>query len=108
MIEQGEIKVTSGKYTKLYYKLYPPIPRKKSKNTDNISPNILRDLKNFRDREARKLKWKKYMVLQNNVLLRISKEKPNNLSELIQIKGMGNEKVKKFGEKILEILKQND
>ena len=31
-----------------------------------------------------------------------------NLSELIQIKGMGNEKVKKFGEKILEILKQND
>ncbi len=108
MIEQGEIKVTSGKYTKLYSKLYPPIPRKKSKNTDNISPNILRDLKNFRDREARKLKWKKYMVLQNNVLLRISKEKPKNLSELIQIKGMGNEKVKKFGEKILEILKQND
>ena len=47
------------------------------------------------------------MVLQNNVLLRISKENPKNLTDLIQIKGMGNEKVKKFGDKILEILKRN-
>lgn len=107
MIDQGDIKITSGKYTKLYYKLYPPIPRKKNKKTDNDSPNLLRELKNFRDREARNLKWKKYMVLQNNVLLRISKEKPKSLAELIQIKGMGNEKVKKFGDKILEILKRN-
>jgi ATP-dependent DNA helicase RecQ len=47
------------------------------------------------------------MVLQNNVLLRISKEKPKTLTDLIQIKGMGNEKVKKFGSKILEILNKN-
>jgi ATP-dependent DNA helicase RecQ len=107
MIDQGDIKITSGKYTKLYSKLYPPIPRKKTKKNDNNSPNLLRDLKNFRDREARNLKWKKYMVLQNNVLLRISKENPKNLTDLIQIKGMGNEKVKKFGDKILEILKRN-
>jgi ATP-dependent DNA helicase RecQ len=93
--------------SKLYSKLYPPIPRKKTKKNDNNSPNLLRDLKNFRDREARNLKWKKYMVLQNNVLLRISKENPKNLTDLIQIKGMGNEKVKKFGDKILEILKRN-
>ncbi len=107
MIEADEIKITSGKYTKLYHRLHPPIPRKRNKNTLSTSPNLLRDLKNFRDREARNLKWKKYMVLQNNVLLRISKEKPKTLNDLIQIKGMGNEKVNKFGLKILEILNRN-
>jgi ATP-dependent DNA helicase RecQ len=109
LIESNEIKVTKGKYTKLYLKSHPPISKKRiltSKTKNNNS--LLKELKNFRDRESKKLKWKKYMVLQNSVILRISIQKPKTESDLLLVKGIGMEKVKKFGNQILQIIRKNE
>ena len=48
------------------------------------------------------------MVLQNSVLLRIATLKPINDKELLLIKGIGLEKVKKFGNQILNIINKNE
>ncbi len=107
LIESNEIKVTKGKYTKLYLKSHPPISKKRVLSPKTISGNsLMKEIKNFRDREAKKLKWKKYMVLQNSVILRISTQKPKTESDLLLVKGIGIEKVKKFGDQILQIIKK--
>ncbi len=109
MIESDEIRVTKGKYTKLYLKISPPIPKKRStENKKETGSSLFKELKNYRDKEARKLKWKKFMILQNSVLLRIATLKPKNNNELLLIKGIGLEKVKKFGNQILHIINKNE
>ena len=109
LIIQGKIKVSKGKYPKLSTPDYIRIRKKssESKITENGSRNLLKALKNFRDYEARKLKWKKFMVLQNPVLSKIAFVKPQNLDDLYHIKGMGNAKIDRFGEKILEIVRRH-
>ncbi|TGK08582.1 RecQ family ATP-dependent DNA helicase [Leptospira fletcheri] len=78
-------------------------PRKKPPTGDRL---IVQELKNFRDRTARRKKWKKFMVLQNPVIVRIATQKPANLEDLMLIKGMGEAKVKQYGKDILEILEK--
>ncbi|EMO75915.1 HRDC domain protein [Leptospira kirschneri str. 200801925] len=67
---------------------------------------MIQELKNFRDREARRRKWKKFMVLQNPVIVQIAKEMPETPEELSCVKGMGTAKVEKFGNDILRILEK--
>lgn len=128
-IEEGEIKIAGTKYPKIFLAAAPPHkPRTKtardssvpvgndpqhegsSARTRTISPEaaLLKKLKAFRDREARRLKWKSYMVFQNGVLARIAKEKPTTVTELSSVKGVGAAKVEKFGEEILRIIRSDD
>ncbi|EQA37710.1 ATP-dependent DNA helicase, RecQ family [Leptospira inadai serovar Lyme str. 10] len=67
---------------------------------------LIKELKNFRDRIARRRKWKKFMVLQNPVLVRIAAQKPSTLEDLTLIKGMGDSKVNQYGKEILEIIEK--
>ncbi|EPG73187.1 ATP-dependent DNA helicase, RecQ family [Leptospira fainei serovar Hurstbridge str. BUT 6] len=67
---------------------------------------LIKELKNFRDRIARRRKWKKFMVLQNPVLIRIATQKPSTLEDLTLIKGMGDSKVNQYGKEILEIIEK--
>ncbi len=107
------------KFPKIYLKEFPPTTRKEKHNEEIelgirkvkfVSPeqNLVKALKNFRDREARKLKWKKFMVLHNSTILRIAKLKPKNLNDLINVKGLGDAKISKFGNGILEVLEKYD
>jgi ATP-dependent DNA helicase RecQ len=108
-IEEGRLKLTKGKYPKCYLTNYPPIKKtiKKEKSVSNLSNKLLYELKYFRDKEAKKLNWKKYMVLHNVVISRIAKTKPLDINALRAIKGLGEAKIKKFGDSILTIVKQN-
>ncbi|MBE7411866.1 MAG: ATP-dependent DNA helicase [Leptospiraceae bacterium] len=109
MLEKNELKVAGKKYPKLYHIKFPPIDKSsliKKTSVPKKSATLLKELKNYRDREARRLKWKKYMVFQNAVLKRISEQKPENKVELLNIKGVGNSKAEKFGEGILSILEK--
>ncbi|MCC5816363.1 MAG: ATP-dependent DNA helicase RecQ [Leptospira sp.] len=109
---EKKIFTTKGdKYPKI---LIPNVPvRKKAidpnapvkvKKTPTTNTLILRKLQNYRDTQARKLKWKKYMVMQNNVLKKIAEDMPSSEEELYRVKGMGQSKVEKFGADILAIL----
>ncbi len=108
-VQSGKILVKGDKYPKLYLKGFPAVPKPKKQLSGNSKPlsadaSLLRELKNFRDREARKMKWKKFMVMQNSVLLRIAKQKPNSKQDLKLIKGVGDQRIEKYSEEILRIV----
>ncbi|TGK62508.1 RecQ family ATP-dependent DNA helicase [Leptospira wolffii] len=108
-----KLSVKGDKYPKIYLSAYgKPKPNKESENGKikkaplSGDKLLLNELKNFRDRVARRKKWKKFMVLQNPVLVRIVAQKPESLEDLILIKGMGESKVQQYGKEILEILEK--
>lgn len=109
LIESGEVKVKPGKYPKLFIQDYINNITKKNrvKKELNNEQKLVREIKNFRDKEARKNKWKKYMVLQNSVILRIARVRPRNHDELGVIKGIGKEKLNKYGDIILKIIESS-
>ncbi len=79
---------------------------KKARKTPQRAGNIARSLDNYRKQEARKLKWKPYMVMQRKALLAIDKERPDSLDSLLRIPGLGPAKVERFGADILEIVRK--
>ncbi|MBM9546410.1 ATP-dependent DNA helicase RecQ [Leptospira sp. 201903074] len=121
-VEQKKVLVAGAKYPKLYLPNFTKIKSKvsssnsddtsvsisKTKKPPTLNSQILKELINYRDRKARQLKWKKFMVFQNPVLKRIAERKPRNLSELEATKGVGPAKVERFGNDIIEILSKWD
>jgi ATP-dependent DNA helicase RecQ len=69
--------------------------------------DIARALDNYRKRKARALGWKPYMVFQRAALLAIDREEPADLEALTRIPGLGPAKLERFGEEILEIVRQH-
>lgn len=113
-ISEKKVKIVGDKYPKLILSstVILKVPRKKKsldvESEKKVIPakNLIQELKNFRDREARRRKWKKFMVLQNPVIVQIAKVMPETPEELSCVKGMGVAKVEKFGNDILRILEK--
>lgn len=105
LIGQGKIRVAGKKYPRLCSP--EAVQSRQRTERSNVPAPLFRQLKNFRDAEARKRKWKKFMVFQNIVLKRISEEKPETMDDLMNIKGMGENKCREWGEKILSIVKKS-
>ncbi len=116
-MESGELRSTGGKYPKIYMPARPPLTRaekraaqesrgifKSVKKKREPGSDLKKDLINYRDRTARRLKWKKYMVFQNAVIDRIALMEPSTMEELVNIKGVGQTKAVRFGEDILGII----
>lgn len=117
-VQTKEIKIAGKKYPKLYLATNPPLPRKEKFEAEIEAglrvrkiqtPNqiLVKALKNFRDREARKYRWKKFMVLHNSVISRIANLKPKTKQDLLHIKGLGDAKIEKFGDGILETIRKH-
>ena len=68
---------------------------------------VARALDNYRRRKARALRWKTYMVFQHNVLLAIDRELPDTRDALARIPGLGPAKLERFGDDILELVRQH-
>lgn len=109
MIASGEIKITGKKYPKLSLATAPKLQKSNQRKrvANNDKSDLLKELKKYRDSQARKSKFKKYMVLQNGVLEEIAQKKPNSLEGLEKIKGLGQIKIRKYGEDILQIIGKN-
>ncbi|MBF3377820.1 RecQ family ATP-dependent DNA helicase [Leptospira borgpetersenii] len=113
-IAEKKVKIVGNKYPKLILSstVIVKTPRKKKESDIDqekktlSAKNVIQELKNFRDREARRRKWKKFMVLQNPVIVQIAKMMPTTPEELSLVKGMGSAKVEKFGNDILKILEK--
>jgi ATP-dependent DNA helicase RecQ len=67
---------------------------------------LRRALEALRDRSARQLRWKRYMVFSNGVLGRIEAARPDSLWALEQIHGIGPSKVARFGTEVLELVRR--
>jgi len=75
-----------------------------SQNEDEYLKNKLRE---WRWKKAKKKNIPAYCIIQNKVILEIVKKKPTTLSELEKIYGIGNRKIKQYGEELLSIIVKN-
>lgn len=65
---------------------------------------IFATLKHWRQNRATQLNIPSFMICHNSELLTIAKIKPQTLDELSKIKGIGGQKITKFGDDILAVL----
>ena len=70
--------------------------------------NLRRALELYRNRTAKKLSWKPYMVLHKKVIEQLDQTRPQSLEALHQIDGMGPAKVDRFGWDLLDIVRRYD
>jgi ATP-dependent DNA helicase RecQ len=80
-----------------------PLRRRSSRHGGPIA----RALDNYRRRQARALKWKTYMVFQRRAILAIDREEPDSLDALARIPGLGPAKIERFGNDILDLVRQH-
>ena len=66
--------------------------------------NLFRE---WRSKKSKKEGVPPYVIFTNNQLAQIVKKRPQSISELSQIEGVGKSKLEKYGEEILEISKIN-
>jgi superfamily II DNA helicase RecQ len=60
-------------------------------------------LRAWRTGEAKRLGVPAYVVMHNQALTAVAQARPETPRQLLNVKGMGNAKVEKFGEEILRI-----
>lgn len=81
--------------------------QRRKRNTAKTS-NLRRALELYRNRTAKKLSWKPYMVLHKKVILQLEETRPKTLEQLYEIDGMGPAKVDRFGWELLDIVRRYD
>ena len=65
---------------------------------------LARALEAFRQRAARSLRWKTYMVFHNRVIAAIAREQPTSLAALESIPGLGPAKIERFGQDLVDLV----
>jgi hypothetical protein len=73
---------------------------------ENNREEIIRKLKAFRLEQSRKEKIKPYYIFNDAQMEDIIEKNPQSKEELLKVSGFGNVKVEKYGEEILNILKE--
>ncbi len=68
--------------------------------------DLTRELERFRQRTARALKWKAYMVFQQRVIEAIERQRPTTLDALARVPGLGPAKIERFGAELVDMVRQ--
>jgi ATP-dependent DNA helicase RecQ len=68
--------------------------------------SITVELDRFRKRMARELRWKAYMVFPRSVVTAIDAARPDSLAALARIPGLGPQRVARFGDELLAIVRR--
>jgi superfamily II DNA helicase RecQ len=68
---------------------------------------IARELERYRQRMARQLAWKSYMVFQRKVIVAIDRHRPQTAAELARIPGLGAARIARFGDDILAMVRRH-
>jgi ATP-dependent DNA helicase RecQ len=64
-------------------------------------------LDSYRKQQARRLRWKAYMVFQRATIAAIDAQRPTTMHELAKIPGLGPAKLARFGEDILALVRRH-
>jgi ATP-dependent DNA helicase RecQ len=64
-------------------------------------------LEKYRQRMARTLRWKLYMVFQRRVIVAIDRERPTSHSALARVPGLGPAKIERFGDDIIDLVRRH-
>lgn len=66
---------------------------------------IFEALRNFRKEEARRQNIPPYLVFHDSVIAALCAEKPSDMTALEHIRGLGNNKIARYGQQILDIMR---
>ncbi len=117
LVGEGRLRRTGKKYPTVWLAGRPVRPPRAARTDGERSSArarssrwggpIARALDSYRRRQARALRWKTYMVFQHKVLLAIDREQPETRAALAKIPGLGPAKLERFGDDILELVRQH-
>lgn len=117
LIEYGYISLRQGTYSMLQlneksYKILKSdlkvVLKLEADNEEKVLNNILfNKLKLWRRDIAIQEGVKPYIIFSDATLIELCNKLPQNEEELLEIRGMGEKKFKKYGEKLIELLKED-
>ncbi|MFH1288462.1 MAG: HRDC domain-containing protein [bacterium] len=68
-------------------------------------PELYSNLKTWRDNKANEQNVPHFMILHQKTIAQLVNNLPSSIQELKEIKGIGNKKIKQFGDELLELVK---
>lgn len=101
---QGDLRVSLSKFEPQGSKPKIKVP-KLNLDMQNMDDDLLDKLKNWRGDLASQQSVPAYVILSNKTLQQISATFPSTIAELLAVDGIGQVKLKKYGEQILNIVK---
>lgn len=117
LIEYGYISLRQGTYSMLQlneksYKILKSdlkvVLKLEADNEEKVLNNMLfNKLKLWRRDVAIQEGVKPYIIFSDATLIELCNKLPQNKEELLEIRGMGEKKFKKYGEKLIELLKED-
>ena len=117
LIEYGYVSLRQGTYSMLQlneksYKILKSdlkvVLKLEADNEEKILNNMLfNKLKLWRRDVAIQEGVKPYIIFSDATLIELCNKLPQNEEELLEIRGMGEKKFKKYGEKLIELLKED-
>ena len=69
---------------------------------------IFKKLKRWRYLKAKKFNIEPYKILHDTALLAAIKARPQNIDELLGIKGFGNKTIEKYGKELIRIINKEN
>ena len=117
LIEYGYVSLKDGTYSMLKlneksYKILKSQLKVMLKLTSEseekvINSELFNRLRGWRREMAIKEGVKPYIIFSDATLIELCNKLPQNEEELLEIRGMGEKKFKKYGEKLIELLKED-
>lgn len=107
LLEEGRLVRKGRKYPTVW------LPEKRVRQKSTGKPKRPRAtgleaaLRNLRRREARRRRWKPYMVFDDATLKALLAERPTTPAELEAVHGMGPKRVSRYGSAILELVREH-
>lgn len=107
LLAEGRLAPRGKKYPTVWIpeKRVRPARKAGQRKTPTLPP-LQRALRNLRRREARRRRWKPYMVFDDATLLAIAAARPTTAAELLAVPGMGPKRVERYGEAILTLVRE--
>jgi ATP-dependent DNA helicase RecQ len=103
LFENKKVKMKVKSATKDNNKTEKPIPAKIAYNEDE---DLLNALKALRMNIARKSKVPAYIICSNATLTDMASKKPQNITQLLTVSGIGEAKAEKYGSMFINVIKE--
>jgi ATP-dependent DNA helicase RecQ len=104
LLARGLLEPKGKKYPTLWVAGKRVRPRATGKRSTRSEAPLQLALKRFRRNEARRRRIKPYQVFQNRTLEALCQARPRTTEDLAQVWGMGEERIKKYGDNLLALL----
>jgi ATP-dependent DNA helicase RecQ len=101
----GRNAVTTGTPPPLTLPVEAPSPKNRTANGADAPVETMDRLRRWRSETARAAGVPAYVVFHDSTLAAIAVADPKNLADLLRVPGIGDSKLRKYGEEVLELLR---